>query len=165
MNNGMTLLLAFSVAVLTNGQASGDNGVAAPGAVTVGNAYAFEMIRVKQQVPDNSSPIGYWDIDKSYPVFTAGARREVVASMNAKVAAVVRQYACSGKGDEAFVGEVTLANERLFSMRYEAMWMCAAMPAPDSTVGTLNINMKNGSVVSLRAEFAHEGAYQSFVKT
>jgi hypothetical protein len=78
--------------------------------------------------------------------------------------ALVNQYTCEGKGEETFTGVVTLASDRIFSMRYESMWMCATMPSPDSTSGTLNINIHDNTVLDLHNEFASDTAHKAFVE-
>lgn len=47
-------------------------------------------------------------------------------------------------------------------MSYEAMWMCSSMPHPDDTQGTLNIDLKNNSIISLYNEFIDAKAQQAF---
>ena len=128
-----------------------------------GSAIKYEMKTIKKQIPDTASPIGSWEIDKSCPVMRTAPRQDSIASLNQKIMALVDQYTCEGKGDETFTGKVTLAGDRVFSMRYESMWMCATMPSPDSTSGTLNINIKDNSAIDLRNEFAGDSAYNTFL--
>ena len=127
------------------------------------SAIKYEIKAIKKQIPDTTSPIGSWEIDKSYPVISAAPRKDIITSLNQKIMALVEQYTCSGKGDETFTSKVTLANDRVFSMTYESMWMCATMPSPDSTSGTLNVDIKDNSVIDLRNEFSDVSAYNTFV--
>jgi hypothetical protein len=133
---------------------------ASPAAV---NAIKYEMKIIKKQIPDKSSPVGYWDINKSYPVITAAPRQDLVQSLNQKITALVNKYTCENKGEETVTAEVTLASDRIFSMRYESMWMCAMMPSPDSTSGTLNINSKDNTAIDLQSEFVDVNTYKGFV--
>jgi hypothetical protein len=135
-----------------------------PAPPATGSTVRYEMNTIKKQIPDKSSPLGYWDISKSYPVISSAPGKDIPQSLNQKIMALVNQYTCEGKGEETFTGEVTLASDRIFSMRYESMWMCATMPSPDSTSGTLNINIHDNTVLDLRNEFASDTAHKAFVE-
>ena len=137
--------------------------IGAPVSPVAGNAIKYEMKIVKKQIPDKSSPLGYWDINKSYPVIVAAPRQVLLQSLNKNIMALVNQYTCENKGEETVMADVTLASDRIFSMRYESMWMCASMPSPDSNSGTLNINIKDNTVIDLRNEFAGDSTYKTFV--
>lgn len=163
MNKHTVAVVCFCLAACGSETASSQDAVKTAAAPAAG-AMPYEMKTIKEKIPDKSSPLGYWDINKSYPVIQGATTQGMQQSLNQKIAAIANQYSCDGKGEENFTGKVMLSNAKVFSMRYESMWMCAQMPAPDSTSGTVNIDVRNGTDIELGKEFANAAAHAAFVE-
>jgi hypothetical protein len=133
----------------------------APTPVTTGSV-TFEMKTVKQKIPDSDAPLGRWKINKTYPVIQPGNNPQLANTLNQQIEKLVNQYGCKKKGDEGFNGEVMLDNGKVFSMRYESMWLCGAMPHPDSTQGALNYNLQANAIISLDEQFTDNAARDAF---
>ncbi len=125
-------------------------------------AITFKFNTIKQKITDSDAPLGRWKIDKTYPVIQSVSNPAVAAALNKQIEALVHQYGCKNKCDEGFNGEVTLANKHLFSMRYEMMWMCSAMPHPDSTQGALNYDLTKNTPITLDTEFSDDAQRMAF---
>jgi hypothetical protein len=132
------------------------------GAANFEGQVGYELETIAQEIPDDDSPIGYWEVDKTFPVITPTSDVPAAEVINLEVRRLVAQYSCEGKGDETFNSENVFVGERVFSMQYEAMWMCATMPSPDSASGSLNFDLADGSRISLKEQFESADAYHAF---
>lgn len=124
---------------------------------------SYEIRYIDKEIADEHSPLGYWEVKKRYPVFSSTDNASVAEMLNERINALVQRYSCNGNGEESFSVDNVFIDERLFSMRYEAMWMCGSMPSPDSAAGTLNIDLADGRDIVLRDQFRNEGMYKKFI--
>lgn len=91
----------------------------------------------QERITDSDSPLGHWEIDHRYPVFSSETHPGKAEEINDKITQQREQYQCPDKGDETFNAEVATKTDGELVITYEAMWLCPSMPAPDSTEGEL----------------------------
>ncbi|MGH9258309.1 MAG: hypothetical protein ACRD08_00185 [Acidimicrobiales bacterium] len=89
-----------------------------------------------------------------YPQIERGVAPEIRNAVNQTIAAHARKHACAGPGDQQFTAAVTRSDATVLSMKYEAMWMCPSMPAPQSNDGGLTFDLGTGRRVQLDEELA-----------
>lgn len=123
----------------------------------------YDLISIDDEILDESSPLGYWSITKTYPVVEPGDL-PVAEAVNARVRNLVDNFSCEGPGEETFTAENVYLDAEIFSMQYEAMWMCSSMPSPDSSSGALNIGLADGSELALNNQFKSEREYAIFAQ-
>jgi len=155
------ILLAGCNGDVKSSHAAQQADVASSNAAAVG-AITFKINTIKQKIPDSDAPLGRWKINKTYPVLQSGKNPQLANTLNQQIEMLVNQYGCKNKGDEDFNGEVMLDNGKVFSMRYEAMWLCGAMPHPDSTQGALNYDVHANAIVILDEQFTDNTAQAAF---
>jgi hypothetical protein len=122
----------------------------------------LHIITTEKQLADASSPVGYWEIALTYPQFRE-TKNSALESVNKQITDLVNRYSCQGPGDQTFTVEPIYSNNYVLSFYYEAMWMCAAMPSPDSRSGIINFNLETGMPLSIGKEFIDEAARERFI--
>ncbi len=116
-----------------------------------------------EKVSDPASPVGYWVIDKRYPLFSDSDKDAPMASeLNNRLQEVVERYQCDSGGDESFEAVVHTLEDDLLSLSYTAMWTCKSMPSPDSTEGSTTIALPSLKPVDLKAQFIDQERYEEF---
>lgn len=126
-------------------------------------ALTYELKSIDDEITDGNSPFGYWTITKTYPVIEP-EDVPVAEAVNASVRNLVNNFSCGGQGEETFNSENVYLGAEIFSMQYEAMWMCSSMPSPDSSSGALNIDLTDGSELALNSQFKSEQEYAIFAQ-
>jgi hypothetical protein len=126
-------------------------------------ALTYELKSVDDEIADERSPFGYWTITKTYPVIKP-EDAPVAQVVNARTRKLVDSLSCEGEGEETFTSENVYLGAKIFSMQYEAMWMCSSMPSPDSTSGALNIELTDGVELTLNNQFKSGQEYTTFVQ-
>jgi hypothetical protein len=122
----------------------------------------FEIVIVEKQLDDSSSPVGYWEISLSYPQLKK-PDNDTLVSVNKKIVALVNKYSCQGPGDQTFTAADIYSNGHVLSFYYEAMWMCATMPSPDSVSNTVSYNLETGAPLLIDKEFINSAARDRFI--
>lgn len=113
----------------------------------------YRYVQVEEQHPSEDSPVGYWETSLKYPQLNNPEHKKVLDTVNKAIAATVDSYKCEGPGDHSFEGTVSFSDKHLFSMKYDAMWMCDTMPNIGSDTGAQVYNLANGKQVKLADEF------------
>lgn len=119
------------------------------------------IVKINKQINDIQSPMGYWEVNKSYPQLNE--QHSQASKLNKAIKSVVDKYSCSGPGDESFNTSAIYTTSSLLSFHYEVMWMCAQMPSPSYTEGGLIYNLKTGEPVQLLDEFTSKEGQQVFI--
>lgn len=127
------------------------------------NVLTYKLKSIDEEITDGSSPFGYWAITKTYPIIEP-EDVPVAEAVNASVRNLVDNFSCEGQGEETFTSENVYLGAEIFSMQYEAMWMCSTMPSPDSSSGALNIDLTDGSELALNNQFKSEQEYAIFAQ-
>ncbi len=122
----------------------------------------FRLVSIEEGGDDEGSPMGYWESLKTYPKIYGAIDPAVKLNVNNSIVALANRYACDELGDYSFSSDVGYFDENLLSLSYEVMWMCSAMPSPDSTVGALVINLITGAPVILEGEFMDASSREMF---
>lgn len=108
---------------------------------------SYQYVTHQDQVDDDKSPLGYWEINHRYPVFENHDASALVDDLNNRVAETLAEFHCPEGGDETFTAEVAPVTEGELDIEYEAMWMCASMPSPDHTSGSLSFDIAEGTTL------------------
>ncbi len=119
----------------------------------------YKYIDVKEKVAAAASPLGYWDITLHYPEVINLSDTNTQAEINSHIKSLVNKYKCPTTGEQTFASEVTLANRQLISFKYDAMWLCDAMPHPDSTTGATTIDLASGKQINIAEQAIDARAY------
>lgn len=114
------------------------------------SSYAY--VDVNEKISSTASPLGYWKKDLRFPQLRNISNSQTLTTVNESIKRLSDKYKCEKEGDQGFESEVTLANPALFSFKYDAMWMCHAMPHPDSTVGAATYDLETGVELKLADE-------------
>ena len=103
----------------------------------------FQQKVLREKITDANSPLGYWEVDLSYPQLNDNPN---IASsvINKSIESLVNRYQCDAGGDKSFTGEIIQIDEDVVVISYESMWMCATMPHPDSESNVVTFNIKTG---------------------
>jgi len=118
-----------------------------------------------EKATDSSSPVGYWTTEVSYPVFSGkNEAQEVADQLNHKLESFMARHQCSDGGDESFEAEVHTLEENLVSIRYVAMWSCAAMPSPASKEGAITVALPSLEDIDLERQISDSARYETFLK-
>lgn len=124
-----------------------------------------ETYSKSEKTTDARSPVGYWTNEVSYPVFSGKAgTAEIANRLNQKLESMRTQYRCSDGGDESFEADIHTLEENVVSIRYTAMWSCAAMPSPDSEEGAITAALPSLDEIDLRSQISDDGRYQTFLE-
>lgn len=99
------------------------------------------QIEIHQQLADNESPLGYWNVDLSYPKLSALSQSQDFSKLNIALENLAKQYQCANKGELSFTAKVKFMSEQLLVIDYESEWMCSAMPHPDFTSGIISFGL------------------------
>lgn len=126
-------------------------------------AVSYEIKETEKEIADENSPLGYWEVRKRYPVFSSSQDVAIAEILNERISDLLERYSCSSLGEQTFSVENAFIDERVFSMQYKAMWMCATMPSPDSASGTLNISLADGQDIVMQDEFMSKSEYDAFI--
>jgi len=148
-------LLLWCVAAALGCDSRGmERGPQQAGPETAASTVELRYVETEQRTPSESAPGGSWVKSVRYPQIEGGVASEIQSAVNQAIAAHVAKYACDGPGDQQFTGVATRGDGTLLSVKYEAMWMCASMPAPQSKTGGLTFDLRTGRRVDLGEEVA-----------
>jgi hypothetical protein len=131
-----------------------------PSNAVVGNE--FKVVTVEKRFDSSSSPVGYWETSLTYPQLIQTGKT-TLDSINKQIDALVERYSCQGSGEHTFAAAPIYGSGSVLSFYYEATWMCASMPSPDSVSGTVNYNLESGTSLSINEEFIDASAQRRFV--
>lgn len=134
-----------------------DSGGMERGPQQAGPAAAAQTIEIRyveaeDRTPSQSAPGGSWVRSVRYPQIESGVASEIRSAVNDTIVAHVGKHKCAGPGDQQFTATVTRSDGTVLSLQYEAMWMCASMPAPQSKPGGLTFDLRTGHGMSLGEE-------------
>lgn len=108
----------------------------------------YQFVEVKKRTDDDNSPMGYWEIDLSYPKVDIPGKADVSSTINTSIESLVNQYTCDDGGDKTFTASEVQIDKTSLSFEYESMWMCSTMPSPDYDSGTVSYDLTTGDKIS-----------------
>lgn len=100
------------------------------------------------KIDSDDSPVGYWEVDLSYPVLSNPSNTSEIIRINQAIKDLVNKYTCADGGDKTFNGTMIRVDENHVSLQYESMWMCATMPHPDTDSGNILFDTLTGLIVN-----------------
>jgi len=114
----------------------------------------YRMVE-KEEGADNDTPMGYWQLLKSYPEINKSDNEIARIKINKTIEALSDKYVCEEKklGDYNFSAEVEYVDKRVFSVKHRAMWLCDSMASPDDDYGAMVFDLKTGERIGLASEF------------
>lgn len=120
----------------------------------------FHYVTLEKQTPADTSPVGYWEANLKYPQFINSDNTPALSAINTAITATVNSYKCDGPGDQGFDAAVSFSDSRLFSVKYEVMWMCSTMADLDSDIGAQVYDVSSGALIRFEQQLKDTQAVQ-----
>lgn len=100
------------------------------------------------KIDSDDSPVGYWEVDLSYPVLSNPSNTSEIIRINRAIKNLVNKYTCADGGDKTFSGTLITIDENRVSLKYESMWMCTTMSHSDTDSGSVEFDTFTGLIVN-----------------
>ena len=107
----------------------------------------YKIEKQYSKMDSDDSPIGYWEVDLSYPVIDNPSNTAEIIRINTAIKDLVDKYTCTDGGDKTFTGTLVNIDANMVSLEYESMWMCATMAQPDTDSGIVVFDVRTGQVL------------------
>lgn len=107
---------------------------------------------VNKEIESDESPVGFWEVNKTLPTVSIAKAPLSENKINLSLQALSEHFACDNGGDQTFLSEVLHNGSGSLSIKYEAMWLCATMPSPDSMAGIISYDLASGRELVLNTD-------------
>lgn len=108
---------------------------------------------ISRKVQDEISPLGFWETQIEYPIFTDPSKSAELTAINNDVSLMAEKYHCDDdKGDKQFTASITFLNDSVVSIQFSDTWLCAGMPHPDGRIGAITYSIQTGKPITLTDE-------------
>lgn len=112
---------------------------------------AYQNKTISSTKEDELSPTGVWEKLIEYPVLSGS--NATMKKINADIYETATEYECDGdNGDKQFKAEVTLASNKIISMKFADTWYCLGMPHQEGRTGALTYELDTGRKVDFHNE-------------